>query len=41
MCYTYASYALTSAVLFAAGCTREKLEDYPGQCTLVTGRLVH
>jgi len=37
---TYAALALASTVLLAAGCTKEKLEDCPGQCTLVTGQLL-
>lgn len=37
---TYAAIAFASTVLMAAGCTKEKLEDCPGQCTLVTGQLL-
>lgn len=29
-----------SALLLAAGCTKEKLEDCPGHCTLITGQLL-
>ena len=35
---TYASLALI--VLLASSCTKEKLEDCPGQCTIITGHLV-
>lgn len=37
---TYTVLAFASTVLLAAGCTKEKLEDCPGQCTLVTGQLL-
>lgn len=35
-----AALAFAGAILLAAGCTKEKLEDCPGQCTLVTGQLL-
>jgi hypothetical protein len=37
---TYTTFALASTVFLAVGCTKEKLEDCPGQCTLITGHLV-
>ena len=37
---TYAALAFASTVLLAAGCTKEKIEDCPGQCTFITGHLV-
>lgn len=37
---TYATLALTSIGLLASSCTKEKLEDCPGQCTIVSGHLV-
>lgn len=40
MRYTYAALAFASTMLLVAGCTKEKLEDCPGQCTLVAGQLV-
>lgn len=40
MRHTYAALAFASTMLLAAGCTKEKLEDCPGQCTLLTGRLL-
>jgi hypothetical protein len=36
----YATLSLASTMLLAPSCTKEKLEDCPGQCTLITGRLV-
>jgi hypothetical protein len=36
----YAALAFASPVLLAAGCTKEKLADCPGQCTQLTGQLL-
>lgn len=37
---TSLSYWLSAVLLLAAGCTTDKLEDCPGQCTVLTGHLV-
>ena len=37
---TYVALVFASTLLLAVGCTKEKLDDCPGQCTLVTGQLL-
>jgi len=36
----YPALAFASTLLLAVGCTKAKLEDCPGRCTLVTGQLL-
>ena len=36
----YPALAFASTLLMAVGCTKEKLEDCPGHCTLITGQLL-
>lgn len=40
MRHTYAALVFANTVLLAASCTKEKLEDCPVHCTLLTGQLL-